>query len=188
MPSFDSASRSDARSERIGRVTASIGGKDGTRRAGNGPDRAQTALARRYALGVADKVAVLRGVPLFADLDDRSLQAVALLAHEVRLKAGDVFMLEGEQGDEFYVIVEGTVRIERGDRQIRSMTAGGFLGEIALLELRPRTATATCTTDCHLLEIRSHEFERLMDTLPAVHRRIRSAVSRRERGRDWDTA
>ena len=137
---------------------------------------------------MTDKIEVLRGVPLFADLDDRSLQAVAILAREVAFKAGDSFMLEGENGDEFYIIVDGTVRIERGDRAIRSMTAGGFLGEIALLEQRPRTATATATTDVRALEIRSHEFERLMDTLPAVHRRIRAAVDRRARSRDWDTA
>ena len=128
---------------------------------------------------MTDKLEILRGVPLFADLDDRSLQAVAMLAREVAFKAGDAFMLEGENGDEFYVIVDGTVRIERGGRAVRSMTAGGFLGEIALLEQRPRTATATATTDVRALEIRSHEFERLMATLPEVQRRIRAAMDRR---------
>jgi len=135
---------------------------------------------------VDDKVELLRAIPLFADLDDRSLQAVAVLAHEVAFKAGEVLMLEGETGDTFEVIVEGTVRIDRGDRAVRSMTAGGFIGEIALLERRARTASVTCVTDVRALEIRAHEFERLMDTLPAVHRRIRATVDRRERGRDWD--
>jgi CRP-like cAMP-binding protein len=128
---------------------------------------------------VEDKVAILRGVPLFADLDERSLQAVAILAHEVAFKAGDVLMLERGAGDEFYVIVDGTVRIEQDDRTVRSLTAGGFLGEIALIERRPRTATATCVTDARLLEIRGHEFERLVDTLPAVHGRILAAIQRR---------
>ena len=117
---------------------------------------------------VDDKLAILRGVPLFADLDERSLQAVAVLARAATFKAGDALMLEGEAGDAFYVIVEGTVRIERGGRTIRSMTAGGFLGEIALVDQRPRTATATCVSDVRLLEIRAHEFERLMAALPAV--------------------
>lgn len=128
-----------------------------------------------------DKLAILRGVPLFADLDERSLQAVSILAHEAACKAGDVLMVEGEPGDTFYLIVEGTVRIEQGDRTIRSLTAGGFLGEIALVEQRPRTATATCVTDVRLLEVRAHEFERLLDTLPAVHQRIRGAILRRDR-------
>jgi CRP-like cAMP-binding protein len=130
---------------------------------------------------VDDKLAVLRGVPLFAGLDERSLQAVALLARETSARAGEVLMLEGEPGDELLVIVEGTVRIELGDRTVRSMTAGGFLGEIALVDHRPRTATATCVTDCRLLEIRRHEFERLIQTMPSVHRRIQAAIERRAR-------
>lgn len=133
---------------------------------------------------VTDKLEILRGVPLFADLDDRSLQAVAMFAHDASFKADEVVMLEGEPGDAFYVIVEGTVRVEHGDRTVRSMTAGGFMGEIALLEQRPRTATITCVTDVRALEIHRHEFERLLDTMPAVHRRIRAAVDRRVRGRD----
>ena len=132
-----------------------------------------------------DKEQLLRGIPLFADLDARAIQAVAVLAHETAFKAGDVVMLEGEPGDAFFVIVDGTVRIERGDRAIRSLTAGGYLGEIALYERRPRTGTATCLTDVRLLMIRAHEFERLMQTLPAVDRRIRAAVDRRSRNADW---
>ena len=131
--------------------------------------------------GVEDKLAILRGVPLFADLDERSLQAVSILAHEAACKAGDVLMVEGEAGDAFYVIVDGTIRIEAGDRTIRSMTSGGFLGEIALVDRRPRTATATVATDARLLEIRAHEFDRLLDTLPAVHERSGAALRRRER-------
>jgi len=132
---------------------------------------------------MADKLDVLRSVPLFADLDERSLQAVAILSREVQVKAGDVFMLEGEIGDGFFVILDGTVRIDRGDpaRAIRSMTAGGFFGEIALLEQRPRTATATAVSDVTALELRHHEFQRLLDTMPAVHQRVRAAIERRER-------
>jgi CRP-like cAMP-binding protein len=91
-------------------------------------------------------------------------------------------MLEGEPGDEFYVIVDGTVRIERGGRTIRSLAPGGFLGEIALVERRPRTATATAVSDVRVLALRQHEFDRLLETMPAVHRRVRSAIERRERG------
>lgn len=137
---------------------------------------------RRYPQPVADKAEILRGVPLFADLDERSLQAVAVLAREQAHRAGDVLMLEGEPGDEFYVIVDGTVRIERGDRTVRSMTRGGFLGEIALVERRARTATATAESDVTLLALRQHEFDRLLQTMPAVHRRVRAAIERRERG------
>lgn len=133
------------------------------------------------------KVEVLREVPLFSDIDARSLEAIGVLAREVELPADQILMLEGEPGDAFYVIVEGTIRIERGDRTIRSMMAGGFLGEIALLDHRPRTATAICVTDCRLLALQRHEFERLIGTFPAVHRRVRAAIARRAVGSGGDS-
>jgi CRP-like cAMP-binding protein len=129
---------------------------------------------------VDGKLELLRGVPLFADLDDRSLEAISVLVREVDVPAGEVVMLEGEPADAFYVIVDGTMRIDRGDRTIRSMMAGGFLGEIALVENRPRTATATCTTDCRLLILDRQAFDRLIETFPAVHRRVRAAIARRD--------
>ena len=126
-------------------------------------------------------VAALRGVPLFADLDERALQAIAILAREITTHADEVLILEGEPGDAFYVILDGTVRVEHGDRTVRSMTSGGFLGEIALIAHGVRTATATCVTPCRLLEIKRHEFDRLIETMPEVHRRIRAAIERRVR-------
>ena len=129
-----------------------------------------------------EKLTLLRGVPLFADLDERSLEAIGVLMHEVDLPAGHVLMQEGESGDTFYVIVDGTLRVERAGGTARSMTAGGFLGEIALLEQGTRTATATCVTDGRLLELRKHEFDRLMQTFPHILRRVQGAVARRPRG------
>lgn len=128
-----------------------------------------------------DKVALLRAVPLFAELDDRSLQAIATLAREVDARAGDVVMREGESGESFLVIVEGTLRVEQAGRDIRSMMAGGFLGEIALLEHGPRTATATCVTDCRLLSLGHFEFDRLMSTFPDVRTKVLAAIARRAR-------
>jgi CRP/FNR family transcriptional regulator, cyclic AMP receptor protein len=126
-----------------------------------------------------DKVALLRAVPLFADLDPRSLQAIALLAREREARPGEVLMREGEPGDEFVVIVEGTVHVEQAGEPRRSMLAGGFLGEVALVEHAPRTATATCVTACRLLTLGHFEFDRLLATFPDVRTRILAAMARR---------
>ncbi len=131
---------------------------------------------------VDDRLAALRAVPLFADLDERGLQAVAVLAREDRVLAGEPIMIEGEAGDAFYVILDGTVRIEKGGRPIRSMTSGGFIGEIALLDGRPRTASAVATSDLRLLRLGQHEFDRLVDTFPEVRSKVRAAIHRRLRG------
>jgi CRP-like cAMP-binding protein len=126
-----------------------------------------------------DKVALLRAVPLFADLDERSLQAVATLAHERVAPAGEVLMREGEPGEEFIVLVDGTVHVAQRGKTVRSMLAGGFLGEVALVEHAPRTATATCETDCEILTLGHFEFDRLMATFPEVRTKVLAALARR---------
>ena len=125
------------------------------------------------------KTAIVAGVPIFAKLEPRSLEAVAALAKIVAVPAETVLVREGEPAESFYVIVDGTVRVERRGRFVRSMSAGGFLGEVALVEGTERTATATCATDCELLEFGSFEFGRVMATFPDVRARVEAAVARR---------
>jgi CRP-like cAMP-binding protein len=62
------------------------------------------------------------------------------------------------------------------------MTAGGFIGEIALLDGRPRTASAIANSDARLLRLGQHEFERLVDTFPEVRAKVQAAIHRRLRG------
>ncbi len=130
------------------------------------------------------KTANLASIPTFSVLDPRSLEAVATLAREVSAPDGTVLMREGEAADSFYVIVTGTVHIERGRSLVRSMSAGGFLGEVALIEGSLRTATATCVTDCEFFEFGNFEFGRVMDTFPDVRARVEAAVARRPHATD----
>lgn len=128
------------------------------------------------------KTELLAALPLFSALDARSLEAVAVLAREVSAPAGTILMREGEPADSFFVIVSGTVHVERAGGLARSMGAGGFLGEIALLEVGSRTATATCATDCELIELGGHEFGRVVATFPDVRARVEAAIARRPHG------
>jgi len=125
------------------------------------------------------KTAVLARLPIFSKLDPRSMDAVGTLARIVSAPSGTVLLREGEPAESFYVIVTGTVHVQRSGGFVRSMSDGGFLGEIALIEGRDRTATATCATDCELLEFGSFEFGRVMATFPDVRARVESALARR---------
>jgi CRP-like cAMP-binding protein len=125
------------------------------------------------------KTAIVAGLPIFAKLEPRSLEAVATLARVIVVPEGTVLLREGEPAESFFVIVSGTVRVERLGRFVRSMSDGGFLGEVALIEGRGRTATATCTTGCDLLEFGSFEFGRIMATFPDVRTRVEAALARR---------
>lgn len=125
------------------------------------------------------KTAIVASIPIFAKLELRSQQAVATQARVVSVAAGTVLLHEGEPAGSFFVIVSGTVHVERGGRFVRSMSAGGFLGEVALLEGSERTATVTCETDCELLEFGNLEFGRILATFPDVRARVEAAVGRR---------
>ncbi len=133
-----------------------------------------------------DKTKMLAHVPLFAHLDKRALAQLATMVDEVDVDAGTVLMTEGRSGREFFVIVEGTVDVTRGGRHLRSLATGDFLGEIALLDDGPRTATATATSPCRLLVLTHREF----DTLIADHADVRAAVMQAlaERVRGLDAA
>ena len=72
-----------------------------------------------------DKTAIVGRLPLFARLDPRSIEAVATLAKVVSMPAGTVLMEQGEPARAFFVIVTGTIHIERDGDFIRSMTDGG---------------------------------------------------------------
>jgi CRP-like cAMP-binding protein len=126
-----------------------------------------------------EKTAVVAAIPMFAKLEPRSLEAIAILAKSITVPAETVLLREGEPAGSFYVIVTGTVRIERLGRFVRSILDGGFIGEVAMIEGTGRTATAICATTCDLLEFGTFEFGRLMATFPDVRTRVEAAVVRR---------
>ena len=119
-----------------------------------------------------DKTAILARLPIFAKLDGRSLQAIASLARIVAMPAGTVLMREDEAAESFYVIVTGTVHVERNGEFVKSMSDGGFLGEIALVEETTHTATVTCTSACEFVELGRHEFGRIIARFPEVRERV----------------
>ena len=122
---------------------------------------------------------ILSALPVFAGLDERSLQAIAVLARELSAPAGTILIREGDPATAFYVIVKGTVHVERDGRVIRSLSEGSFVGEIGLVEGSLRTATVTCAADCEFLEFGAFELGRVLETFPTVRARIEGALARR---------
>ena len=125
------------------------------------------------------KLELLSKVPLLAGLDRRGLEEVGRLADEVDLPVGRVAARQGSSADEFFVIVDGTVRIERDGEHLRDLGPGDFFGELALLGKVPRTATATCTTACRLLVIGHREFHTLLSDFPTIQGAVLEAVAQR---------
>jgi CRP-like cAMP-binding protein len=123
----------------------------------------------------------LRGVPLFSGMTDRALAAVAELGEVVTFEAGDRVVTEGEPGDAFYVLLEGTAAVVVGGRAVASLGPGDTLGEISLVDGRPRSATVTSETRVRAIVIRRSGFERLMDDFPPVRLGVLMSLTERIR-------
>ncbi|HEY3165266.1 MAG TPA: cyclic nucleotide-binding domain-containing protein [Candidatus Limnocylindrales bacterium] len=127
------------------------------------------------------KLELLKRVPLLEGLGRKEIEEVGRLVEEIDVPAGQALMREGETGREFYVLVDGTVAIDRGGARIRTLEAGDFFGEIALLAEGPRTATATTESPATVLVLGHREFHSLMDQFPAIRTCVLEAVARRIR-------
>jgi CRP-like cAMP-binding protein len=124
-----------------------------------------------------EKLELLKQTPLLAGLNQHDLEEVGRLADEVDAKAGKVLMRKGELGSEFFMIADGTVRIERDGRVIATLGPGDFFGDIALVVERPRTATATVETDSRLLVVGHREFHSLMDRFPSIRVSVLQSIA-----------
>jgi CRP/FNR family cyclic AMP-dependent transcriptional regulator len=133
------------------------------------------------------KLELLERVPLFAGVAREGLEEIGRITEEIDVPAGRALTHEGRHEGYFFVIVSGTVRIERGGRTINTIGAGDFLGEIALLDDGPRTATATTESPCRLLSMTHQRFHGLLDSSLPVRTAILEAVGQRLRALDAET-
>jgi CRP/FNR family cyclic AMP-dependent transcriptional regulator len=130
------------------------------------------------------KVELLRSVPLFASQGERGIDEISRLVQVVDVPAGRRITTEGQPGREFFVIASGSVRIEREGRLLRTLHDGDFLGEIALIDGGPRTATATTETDARLFVIAQADFGVLLERFPEIQSTVLRALTERIRRLD----
>jgi CRP/FNR family cyclic AMP-dependent transcriptional regulator len=110
----------------------------------------------------------LRTIPMFADLDDDEVDAVARLATELDLPAGKVLMREGEFAHEMVVLVSGTVEVTLHGEHIADIGPGGFAGEMALLTHAQRNSTVVTKTQVDVIHIDGRSFSALLDEVPQI--------------------
>ena len=92
------------------------------------------------------EISLLRSIPLFRVLPGPSLEGLARALRRVEYDPGEVIIREGDEGDRYYAIADGSVEILQGGHRISTLGRGIGIGEIALLRGGPRTATAIAAT------------------------------------------
>jgi serine/threonine protein phosphatase PrpC len=112
------------------------------------------ARAKRLAL----KREALANMPLFARLSERELLRVMQAVEPRDYVDGAVVMTEGDKGDELFIVLDGTVRVSRGDHVLTRLGPGEHFGEMALIRSVPRSATITAEGSASLIAIRRADF------------------------------
>jgi CRP-like cAMP-binding protein len=130
------------------------------------------------------KLDLLRRVPLFSDCAAREMRFIGKLADEVDVPAGEVLVQEGATGHEFFIVIDGALRVERGGNVINRLGPGDFAGEIALIDRGPRTATVIADVPSRLLVIGHREFHSLLLEYPSIQITVLKALARRVRHTD----
>jgi len=133
-------------------------------------------------------VEFLRRLPLFAGVSDADLDWLFQKAEPVTIPAGDFLMEEGSPGDSMYIILDGEFKIiKRSNLQdivIAMREAGEVIGEMALIDHAPRTASVKAVRDSHALMIHEEAFHQLVSTSPSAALAILHTVSARLRQND----
>lgn len=131
--------------------------------------------------GKNDRQRLLAQVALFSACTDKELDRLSRHAELVDFHAGDVLMTEGEQGQEFYVVVDGEVAVTSGGETLAKLGPGAYVGEQALLDPGPRTATVTAVRDTQTVLLSSREFYAAVDDVPGLSRKLLQGMARRLR-------
>ena len=134
-------------------------------------------------------VEALRRVPLFASLKPQQLAELAQMARRQRFGRDEVVFYQGDNGDSFYVILSGQVKVSvsspEGQEAILVMLdAGESFGELALLDEQPRSATIEATRPTEVLVMRRDEFHRIIHHHPDVALSLLRVMTKRLRDTD----
>jgi CRP/FNR family cyclic AMP-dependent transcriptional regulator len=123
-------------------------------------------------------------IPMFAACTKAELGKITRLASPVDVSKGEVLTREGRSGGEFMVIVHGEATVTRRGEVLRRLGPGDWLGEIALLDRGPRTATVVADTPMQIEVIGHRDFMDLLLDVPSVAIKIAVGLARKIREHD----
>ena len=119
------------------------------------------------------KVSFLKTVPIFSALNDETLTRIAQDFHPRAYQKNEIILRQGEPSHELYIVMKGKIRVYKispnGDETIINIfTPTEIIGEFAVIDNEPRSATAKTISQCTLLVITRDQFLQHLHTLPPL--------------------
>jgi CRP-like cAMP-binding protein len=127
----------------------------------------------------------LTAIPIFSELSDEEAKRLAAFATETSAAEGQMLMKEGDYSVELIAIEEGTADVIQGGKTIAALGTGDLIGEMGLLERRPRNADVIASSPMRLIKLTHWEIRRMSeDTV----NRIKATIEERRRSGVADPA
>jgi CRP-like cAMP-binding protein len=134
------------------------------------------------------KIEHVREVRLFDGCSDEELERIARMADEIAVPAGYVVVYEGDWGHEVFVVAEGEAEVTAGGRMLALLDAGAVIGELAVLNPAPRTATVVAASPMRFFVFDDEAFQSILREFPAIARRTMTDIAARFQGQSRDLA
>jgi CRP-like cAMP-binding protein len=125
--------------------------------------------------------AALADVPIFAGLSTRHLEKIAKLAVTKRYAQDAKIVIAGDQGESFFVVLEGTALVTAGEFTAVVLGPGDFFGEMALLDGYPRSATVTAESRVEVMIVTRRSLIKLLESEPTIGIAMLKTMTRRVR-------
>jgi CRP-like cAMP-binding protein len=115
----------------------------------------------------------LKAIPIFSKLSDEEARRLAAFATETSAAEGQILMKEGDYSVELIAIEEGTADVIKGGEKIASVKEGDLIGEMGLLERKPRNADVIASSPMRLIKLTHWEIRRMSeDTVERIKAEI----------------
>ncbi len=124
-------------------------------------------------------VSQLKTVELFAEVPEDALAKIAPFTEVDEFAEGREVLKEGGFANDFYVITDGTAKVEREGEHLADLGPGDVFGEQALLEKQQRSATVTATGTLRVIKIEHWELSRMKKAMPEVVDQLQRTVAER---------
>lgn len=128
-----------------------------------------------------ERMAILKSIDIFKGLEVEALYQVLKIARYVKFKKDEVIVRKGEKGDSFYVILEGSTGVFADSSQspVATISRGGIIGELAILDKQERTASVIALEELLVLEFNGEAFISIIKTNNAIAFSMASTLSQR---------